>query len=367
MKQVIGSWMLVGLMVAGFAGNHARAQAGKATSKPASGKLASSEKAAALDPELQAVVDQLKSMGGKPVNTLPAVEARKQPSPADAVKALLAKQGKSTAPEAVGSVQERTIPGRAGAIPIRVYTPKGSGPFPVIVYFHGGGWAIADLDTYDSSARALANGAGAVLISVDYRKGPEHKYPAAADDAYAATQWAFDHAQDLNAKPGQVAVAGESAGGNLATVVCLMARDRNGKMPLYQLLVYPIANFDLNSPSYLDSADGPILTRDMMIWFYQQYVTDPTQARDQYVSPMNAASLKGLPPAMVITDGFDVLRSEGMQYADRLKRDGVPVVYKNYPSMTHEFFGMGAAVKIAKVAEQTAAAALKAAFAKSAK
>lgn len=243
-------------------------------------KQALGEKAAALDPQLQAVVNQLKSMGGKPINTLPAAEARQQPSPADAVKGLLGKRGKNTAPEEVGDVQERTIPGAAGPIPVRVYTPKGKGPFPVVVYFHGGGWVIADLDTFDSSARALTNGAGAVLVSVDYRKAPEHKYPAAADDSYAATQWVMDHAGELKGKPNKVAVAGESAAGNLATVSCLMARDKNRKMPILQLLVYPITNFDLNSPSYVDSADGPILTKDMMIWFYQQYVIDPIQAKE---------------------------------------------------------------------------------------
>jgi acetyl esterase len=361
MKQFAGLLLLSSAVAITSISSQAVAQK---VSPASPAKAGTSEKAPALDPELQAVVDQLKSMGGKQVNTLPASEARKQPSPADAVKALLTKQGKSTDPEAVGNVQQRTIPGPAGPIPVRVYTPKGAGPFPVVVYFHGGGWTIADLDTYDSSARALTNGAGAVLISVDYRRAPEHKYPAAADDAYAATQWAFEHARELNGMPGKVAVAGESAGGNLATVSCLMARDRNGRMPVFQLLVYPIANFELNTHSYLDSADGPILTRDMMIWFYQQYVTDPTQARNQYVSPLQAASLKGLPPALVVTDGFDVLRSEGVQYAAKLRKDGVPVAEKHYPAMTHEFFGMGAAVKTARSAELAAASALKAAFAK---
>jgi acetyl esterase len=254
------------------------------------------------------------------------------------------------------------IPNPAGQIPVRVYTPKGTGPFPVIVYFHGGGWVIADLDTYDSSARALTNGAGAVLVSVDYRKAPENKFPAAADDAYAATQWVMEHARELNGEPGKVAVAGESAGGNLATVTCLMARDKKGKMPIFQLLVYPIANFDPKVPSYQDSADGPILTKDMMLWFYKQYVAAETQARNPYMSPLQAESLRGLPPALVITDGFDVLRSEGMQYAEKLRKDGVPVMHKNYPTMTHEFFGMGAAVDQAKSAEQLAASQLKAAF-----
>jgi len=329
---------------------------------PANQVQTKAERASTLDPQLKAVIDQLKSMGGKPIDTLSAPEARQQPSPTDAVKALLKKQGKNTAPEPVGNVQNRTIPGPAGAIPVRVYTPKGTGPFPLVVYFHGGGWVIANLDTYDSSPRALANGAGAVVVSVDYRQAPEHKFPAAPDDSYAATQWVMAHAQELNGRADKVAVAGESAGGNLATVTCLMARDKGGKMPVYQLLVYPITNYDLNTRSYKDSGNGPILTKAMMAWFYRQYLRDDTDGKNPYVSPLQASSLTGLPPAMVMTDGQDVLRSEGLQYADKLRKSGITVVQKNYPDMTHEFFGMGAAVDTAKSAEQEAAAQLKSAF-----
>lgn len=206
-----------------------------------------------------------------------------------------------------------------------------------------------------------------MLVSVDYRKAPEHEYPAAVDDAYAATQWVLNHASESNGKPSKVAISGESAGGNLATVSCLMARDKNGKMPIFQLLIYPIANFDPNSPSYLESADGPIPTKEMMIWFYQQYVSVSTQAKEPYVSPLQATTLKGLPRAMVITDSFDVLRSEGTQYATKLRKDGVTVTEKNFPSRTHEFFGMAAAVNLSNSAEQLAAAQLKAAFARSSK
>lgn len=327
----------------------------------ASAKEVDAPKASSLNPQTQEVVNQLKSLGGKPINTLPPAEARKQPGPPDAIKALLTKKGKSTAPEPVGKVEDRNLPGPGGQIPVRVYTPKGSGPFPVVVYFHGGGWVIANLDTYDASARGLANASGAVVVSVAYRQAPEHKFPAAADDSYAATQYVMSHAADFGGKPDKIAVAGESAGGNLATVVCLMAKDKGGKMPVYQLLVYPITDYNFTRKSYTDSADGPILTKDMMVWFWKQYMRTEADGANKYASPLRA-DVSGLPPAMVITDGFDVLRSEGVAYAEKLKQAGVRVNTRHYDAQTHEFFGMGAIVDESKAAVQAAGAALKAAL-----
>lgn len=310
-------------------------------------------RATTVDPQLQAVIDQHKALGPKPIDKLSPAEARKQPSVADAVKALLQKQGKSTAPEPVGKVEDRTIPGAAGQLQARVYTPKGNGPFPVLVYFHGGGWVIADLDTYDSSARALTNAAKAVVVSVHYRQAPEHKFPAAAEDAYAATQWVINHATSINGRPDQVAVAGESAGGNLATVTCLMARDKKGKMPVHQLLVYPVADHSMNTPSYQENAQGPILTKPMMSWFWNHYLPNAEAGNNPYASPLRA-EVKGLPPATIITAGFDPLRDEGKLYADKLREAGIRVEYRNYPDMAHEFFGMGAVVDQAKQAVQQA-------------
>ncbi|MBC7943818.1 MAG: alpha/beta hydrolase fold domain-containing protein, partial [Burkholderiales bacterium] len=177
------------------------------------------------DPQMQAVLDQLAALGGKPIETLSAEEARKQPTPADAVKALLQKQGKSTAPMPVAKVQDGEIPGPAGPIRARIYTPEGGGPLPVIVYYHGGGWVIANLDTYDASARALANAAKAIVVSSHYRQAPEHKFPAAHEDAFAAYQWVLNNAVAFNGNPNRVSVVGESAGGNLAAAVALMARE----------------------------------------------------------------------------------------------------------------------------------------------
>lgn len=313
------------------------------------------------DPQMKAVLDTLASLGGKPIEKLSAAEARKQPGPPQAVKALLEKQGKPTTPEPVGSVKNMKIPGPAGQIPVVVYTPSGSGPFPVLVYFHGGGWVIASPQAYDSSARALANGAKCVVVSVDYRMAPEHKFPAAHEDSYAALQYVMNHTAAMGGDPKRVAVGGESAGGNLATATCLMARDRKGKMPIHQLLVYPITNYAFDTPSYKQNAKAKPLNRAMMMWFFQKYLRTPADGRNPYVSPLRA-DVKGLPPATVIAAEIDPLRSEGRAYYERLRRAGVPASYRIYQGVTHEFFGMKAVVTKAKLAEDVASYQLHDAF-----
>ncbi|HEV8176256.1 MAG TPA: alpha/beta hydrolase [Gemmatimonadales bacterium] len=316
---------------------------------------------AAPDQEMQAVLTQLEALHPKPIPQLSAAEARKQPTPADAVKALLRKEGKSTAPEPVGKVTNRTVPGAGGPIPIRIYTPKGSGPFPVIVYYHGGGWVIADLDTYDASPRALANLANAIVVSSHYRQGPEHKFPAAHQDAFTAYRWALANAKSLGGDPSKVAVVGESAGGGLATAVSMMARDSGAQMPVHQVLVYPIAGYDLNTPSYQENAEARPLNKAMMAWFFDQYLRSPADGKNPLIDLVNA-DLKGLPAATVITAQIDPLRSEGKTLADRLETAGVDVDYKNYEGATHEFFGMGAVLDDAKAAQQQAADGLKKGF-----
>jgi acetyl esterase len=251
------------------------------------------------------------------------------------------------------------IKGPNGDIPIHVYTPEGTGPFPVMVYYHGGGFVIADTQTYDASPRALAKMAKAIMVSVDYHRAPENKFPAAPNDAYAAYEWTLAHAGEINGDPKRVAVGGESAGGNLATVVSLMARDKKAPLPLMQLLVYPLVNDDMTTPSYVQNADAKPLNQPMMAWFFKHYGGDPA---NPYALPMKATSLKGLPPATVVAAEIDPLLSEGKAYADRLKKDGVTVNYKEYKGVTHEFFGMGAVVPLAKEAEQYAADALAKAF-----
>ena len=314
-----------------------------------------------LDPQMKAVLDQLGALHGKPIPKLSAKEARMQPTPADAVKALLKKEGKSTDPEPVGNVQNTTIPGPGGAIPVRIYTPAGEGPFPVIVYIHGGGWVIATMDTYDSTPRAMVNLTNAMVVSVEYRKAPEHKFPAAHEDSYAALQYVMKNAAKMKGDPKRVAVMGESAGGNMATAVCMMARDRKGMMPLYEVLVYPVANSDLNTPSYKVNANAKPLNKPMMAWFFRNTVKSASDANSPYLSVLRG-NVKGLPPATVITDEIDPLMSEGKAYADKLKKAGIAVQYRNYTGVAHEFFGMGAVVDKAKEAEQFAADGLKSAF-----
>ena len=311
--------------------------------------------------QMQAVLDQLVALHPRPITELPAPEARKQPSPADAVKALLKKQGKSTAPEPVGSVVNRTIPGAAGPIPVRIYTPKGNGPFPVVVYYHGGGWVIANLDTYDASPRALANLANAVVVSAHYRQGPEDKFPAAHQDAFAAYRWVLANAKTLKGDPSKVAVTGESAGGNLAAAVGMMARDSSVPLPVYQVLVYPIAGSDLNTESYQENADAKPLNKPMMQWFFGRYLRSPADGKSPLIDLVHA-DLSGLPPATVITAQIDPLRSEGKELADGLKQAGAEVDYKNYDGVTHEFFGMGSVVDDARQAEQQAADGLRKGF-----
>jgi acetyl esterase len=311
------------------------------------------------DAAMQKVLDAHKALGPKPIETLSPEEARKQPTVADAVKKVLSDAGKSTAPEAGVTVKDMSVPVQGGSVPVHIYTPEGKGPFPVMVYYHGGGFVIADTKVYDASPRALARMAKAIMVSVDYRQAPEHKFPPAPNDAYAAYLWTTRHAKEFNGDPMKVAVGGESAGGNLATVVSMMARDKKAQMPVHQLLVYPVVDNDMNDASYQRNANAKPLNKAMMGWFFKHYGADPS---NPYALPMKATSLKGLPPATIVAAEIDPLLSEGKAYADKLKKDGVKVDYKEYSGVTHEFFGMGAVVPKAKDAEQYAADALKKAF-----
>jgi acetyl esterase len=311
------------------------------------------------DPDMQAVLDALASLNGKPVETLSPQEARKQPTPADAVKKVLVSKGQSAEPDDSVTLKTQKISGPNGDFPIHIYTPKGNGPFPVMVYYHGGGFVIADSKVYDATPRALAKGAQAIMVSVDYHQAPEHKFPAAPNDAYAAYQWVLKNAKDFNGDPKRVAVGGESAGGNLATVVSLMARDKKETLPVHQLLVYPVVDGDMTRPSYKKNADAKPLSKPMMAWFFKHYAGDPT---NPYALPIKAKSLKGLPPTTVIAAEIDPLLSEGKDYADRLKKDDVKVTYKEYKGVTHEFFGMGLVVGKAKDAQEFAVNELNKAF-----
>jgi acetyl esterase len=225
-------------------------------------------------------------------------------------------------PEEMARVENLEVPGPAGPIPVRVYVPEGDGPFPVLVYFHGGGWVIGNLDSHDVALRALANRAGTVVASVDYRLAPEHPFPAAPEDCYAATVWAATEIGAFGGDPARLAVGGDSAGGNLAAVVSQMARDRGGPAIVYQLLVYPCVDASMSSASFAENGDGYLLTKGWMDWFYGHYLTSPTDADNPLVSPSRAESLAGLPPALVITAEFDPLRDEGEAYAAALRAAG---------------------------------------------
>jgi acetyl esterase len=290
----------------------------------------------ALDPEAQAVLDLIVKSGRPAYHTLSPKEARqlfRETRPASTPQ-----------PPEIGSVRNLPAEGPAGVIPLRVYRPKGvaeTTALPVLVFFHGGGWVIGDLDTHDVLCRQLTAEAGISVVSVDYRLAPEHKFPAAADDAWAATRWVVAHARDLRVDPTRVAVGGDSAGGNLAAVVALEARDAGAPVLALQVLLYPVTDVGAESQSYSDLADGYMLTRDGMRWFTAHYLAKPEDATDWRVSPLRAPSLAGVAPALVITAGYDPLRDEGDTYARRLRDAGVAVDHACFGGMLHGFAPMG--------------------------
>jgi acetyl esterase len=242
-------------------------------------------------------------------------------------------------------IEELRIPGPGGEIPVRLYRPRTEGPLPVLVYFHGGGWVICNLDTHDSPCRSLAQEASCAVASVDYRLAPEHKFPAAVEDAYAATCWIAENGRRINLDTSRIAVGGDSAGGNLAAVVSLMARDKGGPPLIHQLLVYPVTDLStLDRDSYRRHGEGYMLTRDGMAYYRSHYLARETDALNPYASPLLAEDLCGLPPACILTAEFDVLTDEAEAYAARLKKAGVPVRYTCFEGMIHAFFGLAGAV-----------------------
>lgn len=243
--------------------------------------------------------------------------------------------------ERIASCQMIEALGPAGAIPIRVYTPEGRPPFPALVFFHGGGWVIGDLDTHESVCVALANGARCMVFSVDYRLAPEHKFPAAVEDALAATNWVFDHAERLGIDPNRIAVGGDSAGGNLATVVAVVARDKGGPPLVLQLLVYPVTDLStFDTDSYRRHAEKYLLKASSVVWFRDHYLASAQERQDPRASPLLTPDLAGLPPAYIITAEYDVLTDEAEVYGERLRQAGVPVTYRCFEGMIHLFWGM---------------------------
>ena len=289
----------------------------------------------ALDPQAANVIDLIVKSGRPPYHQL---------TPKDARQMFRETRPASTPPAPqIGAVRDVLTEG-AQAIPLRVYRPPGvsdSRRLPVLVYFHGGGWVIGDLETHDVLCRQLTAEAGVSVIAVDYRLAPEHKFPAAADDAWAATRWIAAHAAELGVDADRLAVGGDSAGGNLAAVVALLAREAGGPRIALQILLYPVTDLVSESQSYADLADGYMLTRDSMRWFRAQYLARDQDAADWRVSPLRAPSLAGLPPALVVTAGYDPLRDEGEAYARRLREAGVSVDAVSFGGMIHGFVPMG--------------------------
>lgn len=316
------------------------------------------------DPDMQKVLDALAGLGPKPIESLTPTEARLQPSPADAVRVVLRQRGISGAAEPSVSIQETTYPGGAGFQKARIYQPTGtSGTKPVLVYFRGGGWVIASLDIYEATPISLAKHLNAVVISVDYRMGPEHKFPAAHDDAIAAYRWVLDNAGSWGGDRKCIAVAGESAGGNLAAYVSIAARDQGLPMPVHQLLVYPVASTNTDSPSYHDCAQAKPLNAAIMSWFVKNATNGSSDLADPRLN-LIAANLRELPPTTIISAEIDPLRSDGDLLTQALTAAGVPVEHRLYRGATHEFFGMSAVVDKAREAQDFSVKRLSAAFKK---
>ena len=310
------------------------------------------------DTSMQEVLDAVKALGLTPPWTLSAAEARKQPTPADGAKQVMRARGIDPDDDLGVATKDFEIPGPGGAIKARLYGKQDeTGTKPVVVYFHGGGWVIADLDVYDSTPRALAKATDCIFVSCHYRQAPEDKFPAAHEDAWAAWQWVTRNAASFGGDGERFAVMGESAGGNLAANVAIRARDEGGVQPAAQILVYPIASGDTNSPSYIENADAKPLNKPFMEWFFDNALENGGQRSDPRIDLVNA-NLSNLPPATIIAAEIDPLRSEGKLLADRLEQAGNEAGYTCYEGVTHEFFGMGLVVKDAAAAQTRVAAAL---------
>jgi len=280
-----------------------------------------------VDPQIQALLDR--GTGVPATHTLPVDEARRQ---YEARIAIMAK------PAEVAGVSERTIDGPGGPLKLRIYTPKGAGPFPLTVFFHGSGFVLCSLDTHDGMCRNLAAGIGSVVVSVDYRLAPEHKFPAGTDDCLAGTRWAAMHAAELNADAGRILLAGDSAGGNMAAVTAIRVRDEGGPALAGQMLLYPVTDYHTpGTPSYVENGDGYGLTRATMEWFWDHYLSGPDDALHPHASPLRLADVSGLPPAYVLSAEYDPLRDEAEVYGERLAAAGVPAVITRRPGMNHGF------------------------------
>ena len=306
-----------------------------------------------LDPKAKELLDEVNASGRPNAHLLPVPEARAN------FEALFASLGTG---EEVADVRDLSIPVSGATILARAYRPAGGGPFPVVAYYHGGGWLLGSIDAYDIVCRALVNASGAIVVSVGYRLAPEHRFPAAVEDAYNATRWIAENAGDLGGDRNRVGIAGDSAGGNLAAVVALQARDLTRPRLAFQLLVYPVTTCDLDA-GFDMAYEGYFLYRDELQWHQDNYLATPELASDWRVSPLEAAHHAGLPPALVITAECDPLHRQGELYAEKLRAAGVDVAHREYAGMIHGFFGLDMVFDRAGEAMRDAAEALRTALA----
>jgi len=306
-----------------------------------------------VDPKIAELLAAAEKIDPRPLEALSVAEARARGGSVNIAVAL--------PPEPVADVRDLVVD-TLPPISARLYRPR-SGPLPLLVYFHGGGWVVGSVTISDPFCRALANASGCAVVSVEYRLAPEDRYPAAVDDAYAATRWCADRAAELGIDASRIGVGGSSAGGNLAAVVALMARERGGPRLVFQLLHVPVTDHDFDTPSYRASGVGFGLTRSGMRWFWDHYAPDPRLRDEPYASPLRAKDLSRLPPAHVVTAEYDPLRDEGKAYATRLRQAGVPTTYVEYPGMVHGFTGMATAIPMGRAAIDDMAAAVRNALA----
>jgi len=304
-----------------------------------------------LDVHVRKILDQMAALKLPKMHEIGPVAARA------AMRASIFRGGDTQ----IGRIENRSVPGPAGDVPVRIYTPLGASDATLagLVFYHGGGFVIGDLDSHDDLCRCLANGSGCRVVSVDYRLAPEHPFPAAVEDCFAATKYVSAHAAEFGIDPKRLAVGGDSAGGNLAAVVAQLARIEGGPAIAFQLLIYPVTQLGSETASMRENAKGYFLEKDGMDWFTRLYAPDPAHRSDPRLSPLLRADLSDQPPAYVVTAGFDPLRDEGRDYADKLDAAGVSVTYVNYPGMVHGFFSMRSLIPKAREAVAAAAAAVK--------
>lgn len=306
-----------------------------------------------LDPLARQYLDMVAAAGRPPINQLPPALAR---------DGYLSTRAPLMGPKLeTVSTADRDIPGPGGPLPVRIYRPKAASAkqlLPALVYYHGGGWVLGNIESHDQVCRYLVHHSGIAVVSVDYRLAPEHAFPAAFEDALAAVRWIADHGEEIGVDRHLLAVGGDSAGGNLAAAVAIWARDRHTPPLRLQVLFYPALDCVTTTDSYQRFAEGYLLTRDAMAWFFDQYLPKPAERVNWRAAPLRAASLAGVAPALIVTAGYDPLRDEGRAYARRLQAEGVPVDYVEFGGMIHGFVGMPAVLPAARRTLAMAGAAL---------